>query len=229
MRFRDGLELEMAPGGYGGYNILFHDLFIRRDYEPTPEFVIRPDWTVLDIGSNMGFFSCPAAAIAKQGRVVAVEPLKGYVDVMRRNISRNELQNVTLIHAAAAATSGEQIPMTVWYTKTGELKTGTASRKAVRVETQIATGLSMVDIFSQAGIERCDLMKMDIEGAEYALIESIPEYIWKRIDRVVMETHPVSGRDVSSLGQMLRAQGFQVSERKNLLWATKVATPAREI
>jgi len=220
MHFRSGLELEMAPGGYGGYTILFQDLFIRRDYEPTPEFLIRPDWTVLDIGANMGFFACPAAITAKQGRVVAVEPLGGYVDVLRRNVSRNKLQNVTVLHAAATATTGEQIPMTVWYTKFGELKTGTPKKKA-RVETQVASGLSMVDIFEQGKIEHCDLMKMDIEGAEYALFDSTPDHIWNKIDRVIMETHSATGRDVAELGRTLRAKGFHVSERRDLLWATK--------
>jgi FkbM family methyltransferase len=222
LRFRSGLELEMAQGGYGGYTILFHDLFIHKDYEPTQEFAIRPDWTVLDIGANMGFFSCPAAATAIKGRVVAVEPLSGYLAIMRRNVSRNKLQNVTIIEGAASATSGEQIPLTVWYTKFGELKSGEPRKKA-RVETQIASGLSMADIFSQGKIEHCDLMKIDIEGAEYALIESTPEHIWKKTDRVVMETHPMSGRDVAELGRMLRTQGFHVAERKNLLWATRIA------
>ena len=225
MKFRNGLELEMARGGYGGYTILFHDLFIRRDYEPTPEFQIRSDWTVLDIGANMGFFTCPAALVAPRGRVVSVEPLGGYVDILRRNVSRNKLSNVTILHAAATATSGEQIPMTVWYTKFGELKTGTPKRNA-RVETEVASGLSMVDIFKQGGIERCDLLKMDIEGAEYVLFDSTPEEIWNRIDRVIMETHVVSGRDVAELGRKLRDRGFEVSERKDLLWATKTPVTA---
>jgi FkbM family methyltransferase len=224
MRFRSGLELEMVPGGYGGYNILFHDLFIHKDYEPTPEFVIRRDWTVLDIGANMGFFACPAAIAVAQGRVVAVEPLSGYTDVLRRNVSRNKLKNVTVLQAAATAKSGEQIPLTVWYTKFGELKTGTPKKKA-RVATEVVSGLTMADIFEQGKIERCDLMKVDIEGAEYALFESVPEHLWKKVDRVIMETHPVSGRDVAELGGILRARGFQVSEHENLLWATKIATP----
>jgi FkbM family methyltransferase len=228
LRFRSGLELEMARGGYGGYTILFHDLFIRRDYEPAPEFVVKPGWTVLDIGANMGFFACPAAAVAK--RVVAVEPLSGYVDILRRNVSRNKLNNVVVLHGAATATSGEQISMTVWYTKFGELKTGTPRRKA-RVATEVAAGLSMVDIFRQGGIERCDLLKMDIEGAEYVLFDSTPDHIWNRIDRVIMETHPVSGRAVAELGRVLRARGFQVSETKDLLWATspRVSVPGQNL
>jgi len=220
LRFRSGLELEMAPGGYGGYTILFHDLFIRKDYEPTPEFVIRPDWTVLDIGANMGFFACPAAALAKEGRVVAVEPLRGYVDILRRNVSRNKLSNIVVLHQAATPISGERIPMTVWYTKFGELKTGTP-RKNARVATEIASGLSMVDIFKEGRIERCDLMKIDIEGAEYALFDSTPDHIWNRIDRVIMETHSVSGREVAELGRALRAKGFQVAESQDLLWSMK--------
>jgi FkbM family methyltransferase len=223
LRFRSGLELEMVPGGYGGYNILFQDIFLNKEYEPEPEFVIRRNWTVVDIGANMGFFACPAAISAPQGRIIAVEPLSGYTDVLRRNISRNKLTNVTVIQAAASPTTGTEIPLTVWYTKTGELKTGTP-RKDARIATEIARGISMVDIFLQGRIDRCDLMKVDIEGAEYALFESTPEHIWNKVDRVIMETHPVSGRDVAEAGRMLRARGFHITERKNMLWATKAAT-----
>lgn len=151
---------------------------------------------------------------------MAVEPLAGYTEVLRRNVSRNKLANVTVIEAAASAKSGEQIPLTVWYTKFGELKTGTP-KKGRKIETQIARELSMVDVFEQGKIEHCDLMKVDIEGGEYSLFESTPDYIWNRIDRVMMETHCVSGRETAELGRTLRSQGFDVLERGNLLWATK--------
>ncbi len=36
----------------------------------------------------------------------------------------------------------------------------------------------------------------------------------------------LSSRDVAEAGRMLRARGFQITERKNMLWATKAATPA---
>lgn len=222
LRFRSGLELEMVRGGYGGYTILFHDLFIRKDYQPTPEFVIRRDWTVLDIGANMGFFACPAAISAHEGRVIAVEPLTAYTDVLRGNIKRNNLTNVAVIQAAAAANSRDRIPLFTWHTKFGELKTG-SPRKDVKVSTEVAQGMSMSDIFERGKIERCHLMKVDIEGTEYALFESTPDYIWRKIDRVVMETHPMSGKNVADLGTILRAHGFQVFERRDLLWATREA------
>ena len=111
LRFRSGLEIEMVPGGYGGYTILFQDIFIRRDYQPTPEFVVRDGWTVLDIGANMGFFTCQAASSAKDVRVVAVEPVGPYIKVLRANIKRNHFQQVTVIQAAAAPRSGSKIPL----------------------------------------------------------------------------------------------------------------------
>ena len=127
-----------------------------------------------------------------------------YTEVLQRNVSRNKLANVIVIEAAASATSGEQIPFTVWRTKFGELKTGTPE-KGGRVETQIARGLSLVDVVEQGKIEHCDPMKVYIEVGEYPLCESTPDHIWNRIDRVIMETHFVSGRQTAELGRMLRS------------------------
>jgi FkbM family methyltransferase len=220
LRFRSGLEIEMVSGGYGGYTILFQDIFIRRDYQPTPEFVVRDGWTVLDIGANMGFFTCQAASSAKDVRVVAVEPMGPYIEVLRANIKRNHFQQVTVIQAAAAPRSGSKIPLTVWYTKFGELKVGTRLGNG-RQSTEIVTGLSMADIFEKGQIQVCNLLKMDIEGAEYELFEATASHIWERIDRVVMETHELHGRHASELVQLLMQYGFSVATRGSLLWATR--------
>ena len=55
LKFRNGLEISMVRGGYGGFYLLFPEIFVENCYEPTPDFVVQPKWRILDIGDNMGF------------------------------------------------------------------------------------------------------------------------------------------------------------------------------
>src|SRR3990172_5395680 len=64
--FRSGLEITLVPGGYGGYYLLFPEIFIDRCYQPTRRFAVRRGWMVVDIGANMGLFTCQAATAAPE-------------------------------------------------------------------------------------------------------------------------------------------------------------------
>ena len=81
----------------------------------------------------------------------------------------------------------------------------------------------MSDLFEQGKIDRCDLLKVDIEGAEHALFASTPAAIWDKIQRVVMEAHPMNGKGAKDLMELLGRQGFLVSQKGHLLWAVRAA------
>jgi len=221
LRFRSGLEIGMVPGGYGGYYILFPEIFVKRCYQPTREFAVRDGWTVIDLGANMGFFTCKAATTSKFSQVIAVEPVSAYVEVLRDNIRRNGLTNVRVLHAAASGEAGKQISIPVWYTASGEPKTDQKVPPNTRVETETVMGLTLGEIIEKGKVKRCHLLKIDIEGAEYKLFDDVPASVWNQIERVVMETHRVEGRDESDLVKILQGQGFQTHVKGHMLWALK--------
>jgi FkbM family methyltransferase len=219
--FRSGLQIEMAAGGYAGFYVLFAEIFIDRCYRPTRQFVVGNGWTVVDIGANVGFFTCQAATAAKRVRVVAVEPVSAYVKVLRQNVERNALHNVNVLPVAVSCESGRKVGISVWYTPSGEPKTHYPIPPNVRRETETVMGMTLAEIFEAALVDRCDLLKIDIEGAEYELFEGTSPEIWSRIERVVMETHQVAGRTQRELVKALSDQGFETRVSRNLLWATR--------
>ena len=62
----------------------------------------------------------------------------------------------------------------------------------------------------EAGVERVDLVKIDVEGAEEAVIGGIDAATWPRIRQLVIEVHDVDGR-VERLRRVLDGQGFQTT------------------
>lgn len=63
---------------------------------------IRRASTVVDIGAHVGYYTLLSArAVGWRGRVVAVEPDPDNAALLRENIRRNRLRNITVIEAAA--------------------------------------------------------------------------------------------------------------------------------
>jgi FkbM family methyltransferase len=131
-------------------------------------------------------------------------------------------QRVEVLEAAVAGQTGSRIPITIWYTASGEpMVQGAAPPEAKHIEKINAPGITLVEIFERARIDRCDLLKIDVEGAEYGVFEGTPPSLWKRIHRVVMETHAAEGRNENELVRLLQNAGFQVRTKSTLLWAWK--------
>ena len=55
----------------------------------------------------------------------------------------------------------------------------------------LVVGKRLSTFCQELGIERIDLLKMDIEGSEYDIIESDLDFISKRVKKMIMEYHYV--------------------------------------
>ena len=84
-------------------------------------------------------------------------------------------------------------------------------------------------------IEKVDLLKIDVEGAEWDVLRGIHSGDWNRIEQVVAEVHDENGR-VAEVEKLLRARGFSVVSEPEpqsaawgvwLVWATRESS-ARE-
>lgn len=54
-----------------------------------------------------------------------------------------------------------------------------------------------------------DLLKMDVEGAQYRIIAATPIPLLAKVRRMVVEYHDVPGHDVRELAEWLQAAGFE--------------------
>ena len=75
-----------------------------------------------------------------------------------------------------------------------------------------------------------DFLKIDCEGCEYELLRWSPD-IFRRINRISMETHVINGHQPRELTKLLGSEQFNVREKmpRNMgtyLFAQKVKTPS---
>jgi hypothetical protein len=63
---------------------------------------------------------------------------------------------------------------------------------------------------SQA-ITHIDFLKIDCEGAEYAIVAATPAAFWARVRRIALEYHVVPGHVVAELVTAFEQAGFVVA------------------
>lgn len=171
------------------------EVVIEREYS-REGFEINDADCVVDIGGNIGSFAVLAGSQARRGRVISCEPIAANFRLLEENLRRNGLKNVTAIRAAMVERSG---PVEIFVSDEGSgshsvvRELAGASRRREPVG-----GYSLADLFAKFAIERCDLLKLDCEGAEFPILHSLPPELARRIRRVVLEYHAASPEDKRS-------------------------------
>jgi FkbM family methyltransferase len=90
----------------------------------------------------------------------------------------------------------------------------TSRYDCVLSETVDIAGRTLESLVAEIGAERIDLVKMDIEGAEVAVLRTLPSAVLRRIGQLTVEFHgdPVFGfalrEQVEEVIRSLRRQGF---------------------
>jgi FkbM family methyltransferase len=65
------------------------------------------------------------------------------------------------------------------------------------------------DVIREEKVERIDLLKIDVEGAEWEVLAGIADADWPKIRQLVIEVHDTGGR-VARVRDLLEARGFGV-------------------
>ena len=68
---------------------------------------------------------------------------------------------------------------------------------------------TLAEIIREEGIERIDLLKIDVEKSELDVLAGIATDDWQKIQQIVIEAHDVDGQ-VARLVQLLRDRGYRV-------------------
>ena len=81
------------------------------------------------------------------------------------------------------------------------------------VSCQIKTISWFID---EHAVERIDLLKIDVEGAEMEVLKGLEERHWQRIQQVAMEIHPENKHHVDRICDDLRSRGFTSLSLENM-------------
>jgi FkbM family methyltransferase len=134
------------------------DLSYRLDYD------LRPDSVVLDLGGYQGQWSSDIYA-RYRCKIHIFEPVPGYADFIAKRFSRNP--DIKL-HRYGLAAQGGEVAFAVDGASSSAHLSGVFSTQRVQMK-------AVEEFFSSLKTDRIDLMKINIEGAEYDLLDRMLE------------------------------------------------------
>ena len=152
-------------------------------YEPLNTYrfkkLLRPGMVVVDVGANIGYFTLLAASlVGPSGQVLAVEPWPANFAVLDRCITRNSLAQVRALEFGLAGEAGVgrigQADQTVFNNRTASMVG--PGQMPVEVRT-------LDDCIAEWGLERIDLLKMDVYGYELQILRGAQRSFRARVIR----------------------------------------------
>ena len=217
-RWYEGLRVRLYLG-----SDLSLCLYVLGAFEPNAfvflSRVLERDMVVLDGGANEGLFTLYAARRAgPRGAVLAVEPSSREFERLEANIALNRLANVATHKVALGSRTGEAILAVaepehagmnaIDVRDAGETLPGwTESTESVAVET-------IDEIVARSGLQRLDLIKLDIEGSEVDALEGASSALSRFRPLILLEAEQVrlarQGRSRQDLVQALDALGYDL-------------------
>jgi FkbM family methyltransferase len=160
-------------------------------YEPEavrPWFQLAADaGTVLDVGANTGLFSLLAGLANPAARCFAFEPMPLTRQTLERNIRRNPLARVKCVPAAAGARQGT---IEIYWDPSRKNDGMASADPSHRSDGQplarrTVPVLALDDWAKSAGVERADLIKIDVERHEPEVLSGMQGLLSRRPDVLI--------------------------------------------
>lgn len=137
----------------------------------TPDFksLLKPQCVVFDIGANAGYYSLIAAPlVGPEGRIYAFEPAAEQFRRLKDNATRNGFSQILPFKLALCDRVGEAV-----LHLDDEFNTGSASLRpagARNIRDEIVKCTTLDDFVESKQVDRIDVMKIDVEGCELAVL-----------------------------------------------------------
>lgn len=189
----------------GPYTAGAREMYCRNVYLRTGLEMPTRGW-VVDLGANRGLFSVWAACSGAD--VVAVEAQQGFAPQISSLAAVNGVSE--RVHMETAMASGVEVPGATVGVLADDTRWATASDSVG----ERPAALSMPDIMTKYDIDEIGLLKVDIEGGEFAVFAE-EDLSWLRgVREIVLEIHPDHG-DVLAMLDRVERQGFSIDLRDN--------------
>ena len=163
-QFRNGYDLSYVEQSSADH--IFSEIFIGESY-PLAENN-KEKKVIVDIGANIGLFTFYAQMKFPKSRIISIEADPNNFKILEKNINQNNLNNcVRIFNNVISSSKGKQ----PFYLSTNPgwsssyNKRGAENGKLIYLEP-----LSLSKLFQLNNIDRVDVLKIDVEGAEYDIL-----------------------------------------------------------
>lgn len=190
--------LEIGFNNRKEFETLFDEIFLKQIYRFKTK---NPNPLIFDCGSHIGLSVLYFKMLYTDASIVAFEPDKETFSILKKNIERNKIDNIETFNLALSDTKGkinfyrESSPD--WDTCGNSTVKEWGDRNGFCVETVQSTVLS--DYITG----EIDFLKMDIEGAELNVLETIQNKL-HLVKELALEYHVYNAESKKRLDDVLK-------------------------
>ncbi|MDP6409940.1 MAG: FkbM family methyltransferase [Planctomycetota bacterium] len=176
----DGLRLFARAGTHD--EVVKREIWDERIY-PIDEVELAAGDSVVDVGAQIGAFSLLASRMPVT--VFAYEPSPMNYALLERNVAANGLEDRVHAFPLAVQRPGvRELLLSQSYTNTGGHTSMCDLGPCRRVE-----AVSLDVVLARHGLDRCQVVKIDTEGAEYDIVYGCPPATLDAIENLFAEVH----------------------------------------
>ena len=181
------------------------------EWEPlvsrTIQACLQPGDLAIDVGANIGYDTLlMSTSVGQTGQVLSFEPNIDNLGRLIRNLQQSKASNVCVQSTALADSAG-------WgdMSLDGEYGHANLRNDGGSKRTQKILTLDLDTLLSLDPARRIQLVKMDVEGFEYRVLQGMKGWL-KRVDNVICEVQlqflERCGASAQELFELMHAQGF---------------------
>jgi FkbM family methyltransferase len=196
LKLKDGMKIKLRTDSTDLQ--AFVNVWIIQEYQKDG-FEIQNDDVIIDIGGHIGLFSLYSSQFCKNGKIFSFEPIKENYNLLRDNIEQNNIKNIKTFNVAI---SNKKEKNRIYLSDDDQAAHSFygIGKKSIEVETT-----TLDHVIRSENIIKCDLLKLDCEGAEYEIIDSLTDDILSKIKKICLEYH------------FLNSKPFLLNDLKNKL------------
>ena len=213
-------EISTPEGNRLVINPLFHANLAAADrlsrYEPGIRNAIikftQPGMTAYDIGANVGVFSFLFAFLVKKnGIVYAFEPEKNNYRCLEQSVARNDIHHIFIDKRAVGCKRGREIFDRRGGAFSGRL-VGDGAVYDVTDNTELVETVSIDSLVADDGFSSPDIVKIDVEGNEGAVLEGMAHTLDTYHPIIICELHTHLGETGDRVINLLRDHDYAISD-----------------
>ena len=211
LKFKDGYRIKIYD--FMSFYI-YAEIFIDKCYDVQ---LAKEDPLIIDVGANTGFFALRMKQLYPKSKILCFEPYPPCINHLNETIIINQLKDVEIKPLAISDKSGK-CKLFIHPTIIGghSLFSENASNIYVEIES-----VSLLDVLENIrDHSKCDLLKLDCEGAEFSIIKSINMNSSKYFEHIIYEP-TYNSYDIKDLHNHLKKLAYNVETQHSLYHAYK--------
>ncbi len=160
----------------------FANVWVLEEYGIDDFKIIESD-VIIDIGGHIGLFALFASSKSKKGKIISVEPYPNNFNLLKENMNNNNFRNIILINKAVSKTD-KNLELFVDSTDDAAHSIYKIGEEVIQIK-----GITLKQIMLENQITKCDMLKIDCEGAEFEIIKSLSDVELLKMDKICLEYH----------------------------------------